>query len=286
MPPTFPDPAGAHPRGGDHAGDELFERVVRRGRQLRRQRHLAAVSAVALMVVLVATGVVIAQTGGRASGHRVSVAADGSAVASTDKVPPTTGAPGTDTPATTSVATLTAPATPTTTPAPPSTVPAPAPTTTPARSQATATTAPRTHATAPTSTTVPGTCTYADKSTCLADQKMTVNVQISPAHPAAGQDVTFTVTAVDPDAVVIDDHCYTSHVFGDEKGVTGCVMDCSAPDPSMVYVPAPGQLTQQFTHAYAKPGSYTAHFTYVSGIPCSENPYGDTTTGTVTVTVT
>jgi len=108
---------------------------------------------------------------------------------------------------------------------------------------------------------------------------------MSPAHPVAGQTVTFSVSASDPDAPIDPGGCGTHHAFGDERYGTTCSPSCAAPDPSATYQPVAGRLDETFTHAYVAPGTYTAVFDYHSGGECTGNPYSSSGEARISVTV-
>lgn len=119
-----------------------------------------------------------------------------------------------------------------------------------------------------------------------ANAPLTVQVCVEPAKVKVGQEVTFTVTVTDPDADIYDELCAGPEVdFGDEEIVarTLCAHACDAGGraPSITE-PRPGELTRTFTHAYAKPGTYTARFGYRSE-PCST--WSSSGQGTATVVV-
>lgn len=127
--------------------------------------------------------------------------------------------------------------------------------------------------TAAPATSAPPPACRADGRGCAPNQPMTVQATLSPAHPAAGDTVTFTVTASDPDAPIDAGGCGRHHAFGDERTGTTCSPSCAAPDPSTTFQPTPGRVEETFTHVYSAPGTYTAVFDYHSGGECSGNPY-------------
>ncbi|MBW3667697.1 MAG: hypothetical protein KY443_00675 [Actinobacteria bacterium] len=115
---------------------------------------------------------------------------------------------------------------------------------------------------------------------------LTVEVCVEPARAKVGEEVTFTVTVKDPDAEIYDEVCAGPLVvFGDEELVarTMCAHACDAGGraPTVTERRA-GELTRTFTHAYAKPGTYTARFAYRSE-PCST--WSSSGQGTATVVV-
>lgn len=111
---------------------------------------------------------------------------------------------------------------------------------------------------------------------------LVVEVCVEPAKAKVGQEVTFTVTVKDPDAEIYDGRCAGPHIeFGDDDMVVrttcGNVCDTGGRAPTISERRA-GELTRTFTHAYAKPGTYTARFSYRSE-PCSKwSSTGETTT--------
>ncbi|GAC1517625.1 MAG: hypothetical protein NVS1B12_04360 [Acidimicrobiales bacterium] len=146
------------------------------------------------------------------------------------------------------------------------------------------TVAPPAPTSAPTTAAVPPAC-RADGSGCAPNQPMTVRATASPAYPAAGDTVTFSVTAADPDAPIDAGGCGRHHVFGDERSGTTCAPSCAAPDPSATFQPTPGRVDETFTHVYAAPGTYTAVFDYHSGGECSGDPYASSGEARVIVIV-
>lgn len=119
-----------------------------------------------------------------------------------------------------------------------------------------------------------------------ANEPLTVEVCVEPAKAKVGQEVTFTVTVKDPDAEIYDEFCAGPLIdFGDEELVarTACGHVCDA-DKERVRITErkAGELTRTFTHAYAKPGTYTARFGYRSE-PCSK--WSSNGGGTATVVV-
>lgn len=131
-----------------------------------------------------------------------------------------------------------------------------------------------------------GRAVYPDGGTDDANAPLTVEVCVEPARATVGQEVTFTVTVKDPDAEIYDELCAGPEIdFGDEELVarTLCAHACDAGGraPSITE-PRPGELTRTFTHAYAKPGTYTARFGYRSE-PCSTRSSSGQGTATVVV---
>lgn len=249
---------------------ELFDRVVRRGTQLRRRRQMTGAGAGAALVVLALLGVAVAFTG---SDHETEVAAGQSTtttlVATTTTIPsqlptvvavPTTTVPG-DRPA----------------PSPVTTVPAWA------------------------TTTIPGVqpgCRNSTEMACGpaywdpapgANQPMTVQVTPSTSSPKVGEAVTFAVVVSDPDARV-DRECNSLVVYGDGQGPPGCATTASCVARFGPWTP-PDRLADRyevtFTHTYTTAGDVTASFTFKSNssICGPDDPYGSTATGQVVLHV-
>lgn len=102
---------------------------------------------------------------------------------------------------------------------------------------------------------------------------LTVQVCVEPARARVGEEVVFTVTAVDPDAPVIDSDCGSPTVaFGDgQPPASNCMIGCTLAKPlTPKKTPKePGKASRTFTHAYDRPGTFTATFGFQSG-PCTE----------------
>lgn len=236
--------------------DDLLADVTRRGDHLRlRRRSLIAVSVTAVAAVLVGIPVLVRDTGAR----RV-IAAASSTTVSPAPVDDTTTTP-TDAPSTTVAASAT---------------------TTP-------TTRPR-----PTTTTLA--CRNSANPACGPfrwdpnpgdNAGLEVQISISPIQPRAGQPVTFTITAVDPDAapVVAGDEgpgACNPPGYGDDP-VGRCIAGCLAPEMYGPWTPPPrqrGERKVMYSHTYARAGDYNAMFYFRSGNgPCGYDPYsndGDT----------
>ena len=123
-----------------------------------------------------------------------------------------------------------------------------------------------------------------------SNQPLTGEVTYSPASPKAGDEVTFHITASDPD----DDHIIVcSADYGGSEG--GYVCDpAEAMNPSLCpkqYGPwtpparKQGTLDRTDHHTYANAGTYEASFSLHSGGYCSSDPYASSTTLKTTVTV-
>jgi hypothetical protein len=97
------------------------------------------------------------------------------------------------------------------------------------------------------------------------DQPLALEVCASPTNPKVGETVTFSLKANDPDAAVDADGCQQpSAGFGDQPDRSvHCMSICSRD----TFPPEATTLTRTFTHAYAKPGTYAAHFTADSCAP-------------------
>jgi hypothetical protein len=107
------------------------------------------------------------------------------------------------------------------------------------------------------------------------DSPLRIDAEINPATVAAGEEVTYTVTAKDGDATIVG----IVARFGDgtDKGPT--LIACAAPHRYGPWTPPArqaGKKTVTFRHVYAKAGSYKASFTARSGA-CG-SPYGGTLT--------
>lgn len=107
---------------------------------------------------------------------------------------------------------------------------------------------------------------------------LTMQVCVDPTPAKVGQPVTFSVTASDPDAPIVDGQCEAGirARFGDESLTSGCRTSCAAPAQQQEYAKEPGKFATQFTHTYTKAGTYTAVFTARSGRDCDQNPYAST----------
>ncbi|MGH8512588.1 MAG: hypothetical protein ACREV8_01295 [Gammaproteobacteria bacterium] len=115
------------------------------------------------------------------------------------------------------------------------------------------------------------------------NQQMTLDVEVTPPIPRVGQQVTFRITAEDPDARV-DRRCPTVS-FGENLGGQHCgisLNECpvffgtwNPPPPS-----APDRQEFEFRIVYREPGPYTASFDIHSGSGYKPfcgfaNPYSD-----------
>lgn len=97
------------------------------------------------------------------------------------------------------------------------------------------------------------------------NEPMKLEVCARPSRAAVGETVTFTMTASDPDAAIDTNGCQQPLAdYGDEgEGTVQCMSLCRRDD----FPPAATTLTKTFTHAYAKPGTYTARFSVGSCAP-------------------
>lgn len=118
---------------------------------------------------------------------------------------------------------------------------------------------------------------------------LVVSVCTSATEVAVGEEVVFEVTAHDEDALIYTGDCRSAPeaVFGDEEGrVQGaCAADCEAPKAGTTWTKQPSKHAARYTHAYAKPGTYTATFSVQSGDVCQQNPYSSRGSATVQITV-
>jgi hypothetical protein len=97
------------------------------------------------------------------------------------------------------------------------------------------------------------------------NQPVSIEVCASPSNPKAGETVTFHLKASDPDAAMDAEGCQQPRAaYGDEtEGSVSCLALCQKENPT----PEPTTIGRTFTHAYAKPGTYTATFTADSCAP-------------------
>jgi hypothetical protein len=122
-----------------------------------------------------------------------------------------------------------------------------------------------------------------------ANAPMTGQVTFSPANPKVGDQVTFRLTASDPDDSPV---VYCSYSFGDE-GVVCDPGELMAPDTfcPKQYGPwtppprKPGTMDQTVTHVYNNSGTYDVYFGTHSGSYCSSDPYHGTINLRTTVVV-
>jgi hypothetical protein len=129
---------------------------------------------------------------------------------------------------------------------------------------------------------------------------LTVTITVSPSSPIAGEPVTFTITASDPDSTYmgrpgIDDGC--SAGFGDgaisvSPDTCGGISPVFCPPlPHGPWTPPAKhsvQKTYTVTHTYGKAGTYQAGFALQSiGDPtyCGYDPYANYRESDLTVNV-
>jgi hypothetical protein len=98
-----------------------------------------------------------------------------------------------------------------------------------------------------------------------SNQPLSLEVCASPINPKPGETVTFSLKASDPDAAIDADGCQQPTAgFGDQADQSvHCMSICSRD----TFPPEASTLGRTFTHAYAKPGTYTATFTADSCAP-------------------
>jgi hypothetical protein len=97
------------------------------------------------------------------------------------------------------------------------------------------------------------------------NQPVAIEVCASPSNPKVGETVTFHLKASDPDAAMDANGCQQPRAaYGDEtEGAVSCLSICQKENPT----PESTTIGRTFTHAYAKPGTYTATFTADSCAP-------------------
>ena len=253
------------------AVDEVLPGVLTRGRHLRRRHRIAvrAVGSLAVVTCLIGVAAAAASTSGPGR-HRVVAATGG----------PTTVAP----PEETSTSTTAAPA--------------------PVASTTTVTAAPRRGTTTTTlychNSPDPRCGPFRWETDPGPNAPLTVEITYRPAHPRAGDTVTFFVTATDPDASQFPRMCSQ---FGDTQGA--CISGIrygGGPDGDPYCGPMygpwdpprrPGQESlgnpsgSGVNHAYGNPGTYTVKFSFQSAATfCGyAGPYASDGSGIVQVTV-
>ena len=101
------------------------------------------------------------------------------------------------------------------------------------------------------------------------NQPVSIEVCASPSNPKVGETVTFHLKASDPDAAMDAEGCQQPRAaYGDEtEGAVSCLALCHKENPT----PESTTIGRTFTHAYAKPGTYTATFTVDSCAPKSSH---------------
>jgi hypothetical protein len=260
--------------------DELLNRVYARATGLWWRRRVAPITA-GVLVLTLAIGVPLLRAGGGGRGTTRLATAPHDATSSA----PSGVAPGD--PAGTTTTAPNAASHPSTTATTTSQVSGAHPTTTPA-----------THPPGATTTTTTGACHNSHDPACGefhwvnpgANAPISVGITFSPAHPVAGQTVTFTVHAVDPDATPVTD-CGADYAGG--GGGCAHTMECAI--NTGAWDPPPrqrGEATFSHQHAFAK-GTYTVTF-FVESAGGSKNngqcgsqpnPYASDGQGSTTVVV-
>ncbi|HZN13947.1 MAG TPA: hypothetical protein VFB78_06760 [Acidimicrobiales bacterium] len=260
--------------------DELLGRVYKRASGLWWKRRFAPIAA-ATVVVVVAIGVPVLRAGD--GQHRTTLAAQDKTTTTGESGSGATGDGATTT-------TLADDANTTTTRAPGgvvSTVVPPGKTTTTTRS------------------TVPDRCRNNNGDDSCgpfhwasdpgANAPLTFEITFAPAHPVAGQEVTFTVKVVDPDATPIRS-CGDAYDDQPTFAAVGCVhtMECAANYGAWDVPPKQrGEATFTYKHAFVSAGEHTAEF-HAESLEGSKsagqcaakpNPYASVGSQTVKVTV-
>jgi hypothetical protein len=138
------------------------------------------------------------------------------------------------------------------------------------------------------------------------NQPLQATVTYTPVEPKVGDEVVFTVHAVDPDASDITrENCQTRgqlrdyDMWGDRVSVSGpCIADCTDPTDFGRWPPPRrirGEKTFEYRHTYASAGTFTATFFAASAFgadalgTCSSgepHPYASRAMPTTTVIVT
>ena len=117
------------------------------------------------------------------------------------------------------------------------------------------------------------------------NQPMTVEA-CGPGQVEVGEEASFTLTAYDPDAVIVTGDCGGPQArFGDGPA-SGVVCDLDCPSFASDTAKEPGKHGQTFTHVYEEPGTYAATFTVRSGSACDGHPWGNVGEVTLRVSVT
>ncbi len=113
-----------------------------------------------------------------------------------------------------------------------------------------------------------------------ADQALEISVSWSPGSPKAGEEVTFVMTARDPDAEIRR----TATGYGDTSRRPS-LTPCHRTRYGAWTPPAkePGFFQQTYVHAYATAGTFTATFSALSG-GC-DSPYGQVMSQPVRITI-
>jgi hypothetical protein len=124
------------------------------------------------------------------------------------------------------------------------------------------------------------------------DQPVHIVVTASPAHPTAGQTVTFHVVMDDPDGPI---GCIQSVSDGQTSSVSDCGLSlpCDRFGAWSPPMPAPGHAQQDISATYRRPGQYTFTIAVVpNSSSCTdsrthrgEQPYVSAGSGSLTITV-
>lgn len=124
---------------------------------------------------------------------------------------------------------------------------------------------------------------------CESEPRGDDDEEVSPAAPKAGQTVTFTLRAVDPDSHFVLDGIWcdnSGYSFGDNSPGHACAVSCAAVNeygPWDPPPPQPGDLTFTMQHTYNTAGTFHAQFG-VTAEACG--PRTSTASATATVTIT
>lgn len=127
------------------------------------------------------------------------------------------------------------------------------------------------------------------------DRPLTITLEVLPAEPRAGEQVTVRVVATDPDAPVTTNG---GTYFWDDPHDTGAQVGFAATlvrgqerfGPWTPPVPEPGRLEIAFTHTFSQPGTFRFHFEARSGDESdpgnpARHPYAGTGSASVEITV-
>jgi hypothetical protein len=128
-----------------------------------------------------------------------------------------------------------------------------------------------------------------------ANQPLTADVTYTPTNPKVGDEVTFTVQAVDPDASPVSDHCdfagsEPAVQFGEKGYVAGCPLAlCTPSDQYGAWTPPKPVRTEKsfvYRHTYMAGGNFDMTAQLFSGPGgCSNYPYGNNARVLAKVTV-
>ncbi|MGH9180074.1 MAG: hypothetical protein ACRD0N_16200 [Acidimicrobiales bacterium] len=103
-----------------------------------------------------------------------------------------------------------------------------------------------------------------------ANQPLTIALEVSPAQPRAGEEVTVGVVAIDPDAPVTTNGgtylWHDPHDTGAQIGFPSTVERIEDRyGPWTPPEPRPGRLEMAFSHTFSQPGTYRFDFKALSG---------------------